>query len=717
MTEEELSALIANEERQALGYFSGDLAFERERAIEYYNGKLDVVAPEGRSDYISTDVRDSIDGMLPDLLDVFLSSDDIVKFEPQGPEDEQATKQATDACNYVFYRQNNGALTLYEWFKSALKEKNGVVKYYYDQGASPKIETYEGLNDLEFQTLLQTQDVRVLQHSANPDPQNPEQSLHDVRISVSEGKICIEGIPSEEFLICADHRSLSLKDVRFAEHSRKLTISQIREMGYEVDDDEPDDPRMTQESPEWSARRRYAEEKLPQDHKSSDPSLRELWFSEISLLTDFDGDGIAERRRVAKAGNRIVYNDYSDHVPFAAICPNIEPYRFYGFSVADLVADIQKIKSIVGRATIDSLYQALVPRIGVMENMVNLDDLLVARPGGVIRFKTNPSMAMMPIEHRFVGQQAFPFIEYMDAVKENRTGFTRYSQGMDADSLNKTARGIQAIQTAAAKRLKLIARMFAETGLKDLFKGILHLLIKHRSGKPMLMRLRNQWVPMDPRSWKTSWDMSVSVGLGTNDKSAQAAQLEHLMMIQGSMRQNGMPHIASEMNVYNAAKRLAEANGYKNEGEFFTPPGPQNPPPQQPPPPEIVRTQMESQVESAKLEAGKQAKAAEMQNSQAIAQIQSQTNIAVAQIKAETDKIIANMKEEGAKRAQDIELRKTGKIDPGEHEQLMREVASAVQSLSLTQQQLIAAVLAEKEVVRDAKGDLIGVRPKAMRMQ
>ena len=709
MNEEELKTQIANEERQALGYFTGDLSFERERALEYYNGKLDVAAPEGRSDYISTDVRDAIDGMLPDLLDVFLSSDDVVKFEPQGPEDVQATEQATDAVNYVFHRQNNGALTLYEWFKSALMEKNGVVKYYYDPHTAPQVESYEGLNDLEFQALMQAPRAEVMEHSGSPDPQNPGMNLHDVKVRIAgEGKICVEGVPSEEFLVCADHRSLSLKDVRFAEHCRRLTVSQIRSMGYDIDDEAPDDPRNVEWTPEWNARRRYYEERERME-STRDPSLRELWFSEITILADFDGDGIAERRRVAKAGSTIVYNDYADHVPFAAICPNIMPYRFYGLSIADVVADIQKIKSIVGRATIDSLYQALVPRIGVMENMVNLDDLLVARPGGVIRFKTNPSMAMMPIEHRFVGQQAFPFIEYMDAVKENRTGFTRYSQGMDADSLNKTARGITAIQNAASKRLKLIARMFAETGMKDLFKGILGLLVKHNS-KPLVMRLKNEWTLVDPRSWKTSWDMTVNVGLGTNDKPQQAAQLQQLMMIQGSMRQNGMTHIASELNVYNAAKRLAEANGYKQEGEFFTAPGQNNPPPQQPPPPEVIAKQMETQVEQAKIQASQQGKAAEMENSRAIAQIQSQTNIAVAQIKSETDKQLAVMQDQGEQRAQDIDLRKTGRIDPAEHEQLMRQVAAAVQQLSASQQALMQAILAPKEVMRDKAGQIVGVR-------
>jgi hypothetical protein len=235
MSDDDLVSQIESEESQALGYFSGDLSRERERALEYYHGTLEskYAAPEGRSDIVSTDVRDAVDGMLPDLLDVFLSSDDVVKFEPQGPEDEEGTKQATDAVNYVFYRQNPGALILYEWFKSALMEKNGVVKFYHEKYSTPSFEKYEGLDDIQFQMLLAQPGVEVMAHTGHPDPQNPNGSLHDVQVKIVDpnGKICVEGLPSEEFLVSWDHRSLCLGKVRFAEHRRKMTVSDIRAMG------------------------------------------------------------------------------------------------------------------------------------------------------------------------------------------------------------------------------------------------------------------------------------------------------------------------------------------------------------------------------------------------------------------------------------------------------------------------------------------------------
>jgi hypothetical protein len=635
MTDAELVSWIENEEGQALGFHSGDLSRERELALDYYHGKIDVQAPEGRSDVVETDVRDTVDGMLPDLLDVFLSSDDVVKFEPQGVEDEAGAQQATDAVNYVFYRQNNGALVMYEVCKSALLEKVGVFKFYHEKYATPTIERYDGLNEAEFQLLVNQPGVQVLEHSAAPDPSMQGMSLHDVRIRVVDpnGKICVHGVPSEEFRVCVDHNSISLRDVRFFQHARPLTVSAIRAMGIDVNPDEPTDIDTTF-SPEYRARRRFNEEVTPGYPDNSDPSQKLLLVSECSALVDRDGDGYAERRRIVKIGKTIYEDDYADHVPFSAICPTPMPYRFFGLSAADNAMTSQKTKSIIKRGMLDSLYFALNPRIGVMESMANLDDLLVSRPGGVVRFKTNPNMAWSPMEHRFVGQQAFPMLEYEDAAKENRTGFTRYSQGMDANALNKTATGISIISSASAKRAKLIARMFAETGIKDMMQGIKHLLKATRSGKPIAMRLRGQWVDVDPREWKTQWDMTVNVGLGTNDKTTQAAHLGQIMGVQKEMRMAGMSHIVTDQNLYNSAKRLQETAGYKQEGEFFTPPSEQNPPPQPQPPVEVITKQMEQQSAQQKNESAERIKQMELMSGQAVTKMQQDTSLEVARINA-----------------------------------------------------------------------------------
>jgi hypothetical protein len=637
MTEQELKMLIDRKEHQALSYYGGSLSKERELAIEFYNGNLDVEAPEGTSKFVSTDVRDAIDGMLPDILDIFLSSDDVVKFEPVGPEDEGGAKQATDAANYVFYKQNNGALILYEWFKTAMLEKNGVVKYWWETSEKKTEETYEALTDAQVQSLLQDKNVTVVAHTQLED------GTHDITINVTKNKdkICIKPIPSEEFLIDIDHTSVSMKDCAFCAHRTRLTASQLLEMGIDVKElgITAGDENPTAFTPEAQARRRYTEE------RGANVNDEQMYgYLEAYVMADMDNDGYDELRMVRRVNGTIVSNDKFDHIPFAAICPNIIPFRFHGLSIADMVLDIQKTKSVIVRQQLNSLYLANNPRIAVQENaLVDLDDLLVSRAGGIIRTRVPPAQAMVPIETRFVGQQAFPMLEYQDTVKESRTGFTRYSQGMDADSLNKTATGVSLITTASAKRQKLIARMFAETGIKDLFKGIIFLLNKYNT-KPMTIRLRNEWVDIDPRSWDTGWDMTVNVGLGTGDKTQQIAMLQNVVGIQNMLMDRGKAYMVQDVNLYNSARRMAELSGFKQQSEFFTPPSEQNQPPQMPPPPEVVKMQMENDEAKMKVASAERIKGAEMQHGETIANIQSQTNIAVAKINAEKDKEIAAAK-------------------------------------------------------------------------
>lgn len=648
MTDQELLGVINYEEQKSIGFLGGDLSHERAKALDYYHGMLpDVPTMDGRSDMVSTDVRDAVDGMLPDLLDIFLSSDDVVKFEPTGQEDEKQAEQATQVVNHVFYKQNPGALILYEWVKTALLEKNGFVKYYWDAQTSVTKESYQGLSDLDMQALTNDPNVRITAHTGYEEvlPMVGPLALHDVEVAVTSkgGKCCVKGMPPENMLVSLSHTSLSLADTPFVGERGKITASALREMGIDAQG-LPSGNDATWLSEEWNARRRLSDERMEQtgDAPSQDPSLKEYAYLDCKVRADWDGDGVAELRRVMRVGNVIVLNEDCDDVGYAALCPDILPYRFYGLSVADLVMDIQKLKSVIWRRMLDSLYLSVDPRHGVMESMVNLDDLLVSRPGGVVRFKTSPSQAWMPLEHKFVGGQAFPMMEYSDMVKENRTGFTRYSQGTDASSLNKTATGMSLITAATSKRMRLIARMFAETGMKDLFRGILHMTSKYNS-KPMTMRLRNDWVPVDPRQWKTQWDMSVNVGLGNQDKQMQLQGLQTVMATQQALRSAGMPHVVNDMNLYRAAKRLSETVGFKQEGEFFTAPGESNPPPPPAPSPEIIKLEAQKQIEGEKIQSSEKVKVAEIQNGQTVTQIQAQASVAVAEIKSATDRMIAEM--------------------------------------------------------------------------
>jgi hypothetical protein len=360
-----------------------------------------------------------------------------------------------------------------------------------------------------------------------------------------------------------------------------------------------------------------------------------------------DGDGVAELRHFIMPGRTIWVNEEAEHINFAALTPVIMPHRWTGRSVAELVMDIQLTKSVLWRQMLNNLYLTNNPRKAVLSSaggivQANLDDLLTSRPGGIMR-EYVPN-AIRNEEIPFVAGASFPMLELLDSVKENRTGMTRYNQGTDADSLNKTARGIQMIQSAGQERTNLIARIFAETGVKDLMRGLVYMLSKY-SSKAMTVKLRNKWVDVDPREWKMQYNMTVNVGLGTGNKDVQLAHLAKIAEMQMTMMKEGRPYMVTDENIYNVSKRMAEAMGFKHPALFFADPKEVPPEAKKPPPSaDMMKIQSEDGQAKAKLQFETQKEPFRAETEKAIAQITAQTSVAVAQINAQTQKDIAQMK-------------------------------------------------------------------------
>lgn len=668
MDESELLGIIDNEERAALGYLTGQLAEEREKALKYYLARPFGNEVEGRSQVVDTTVADTVEWILPSLLKIFTASGQAVEFEPTGPEDVDAAHQAGDACNYVFFKQNNGFLILYTWFKDALLEKNGVVKFYSENYTKKKKEKYRGLTDEQLTILVKDDEVKVLEHQSYPDPiaqeqiqqamqqaqqmgqqmaQPPIPMLHDVQIEVTSesSKVCIEPVPPEECLISPRHNSISLEGCPFFEHRSKKFVSDLIEMGYSEKDlaEVGYDDDMTEISGEYLARRRYTEEQFPMDQDNE--RRRQVWCRDAYIRVDWDGDGISELRRVFSVGKKIFENEETSFIPFAALTPIIMPHRYVGMSVAEIVMDLQLIKSTLWRQMLDNLYLANQPRKAVLATQggmvyANLDDLLSSRVGGIVR-EYQPN-AVRDLETPFVAAASFPMLEYIDSTKENRTGVTRYNQGTNADSLNKTARGITQIMQASQQRIELIARIFAETGVKDLFKGILRLL--SQSGlRELVIRLDNKFVPVDPREWNTEWDMSVTVGLGTGNKDQQLMHLQMIGQAQEKLAASGLSNIVTPQNLYKTAIKLVENAGYKHPEEFFTNPD-SVPPPQPRPDPEQIKSQTEIQKKQMDMQSTQYQEQIRAQLEQSLKQIEVQGRVEAARIAASAQIEVEAMK-------------------------------------------------------------------------
>lgn len=702
MNEDSLKALVDGELRQAVGYFGGKLAEARRKAEIYYLGlaKGDLSPPdiEGRSSVVDTTVRNQIEWMVPSLMKTFCSGENVVEFSPTKEGDEEKAKLATEYINHIFYKQNEGYKVLQTAIRDALLQKAGVIKVWYDDRVEESREEYRGLCDIEIAQLLQDDEIEPIEQKSYPDEEDQEQRsqalaqlaeqltqaseaaqmgdpqaeqavqsiqaqiqqiqatpikmLYDIAFKRSKkgGRVRIENVPPEEFLI--SRKAKSIQDTPFVAHRVMRTASDLVAMGYKNVDQISSDENGAWQSMERIERIGYDDELTPYVNLADsniDPSQRVIWVTEAYIKTDYDGDGIAEWRKVVKAGNEILENEECDGPPFAVLVPIVLPHRFFGLSVADLAIEPQRVQTYLLRAMLDNLFLQVNGRYYAVEGQVNLDDLLTSRPGGVVRMK-QPGMAGRLDQASGDSASAMAMLSWMQDFTENATGWTRRSQGTGASGMQQqTATGMNIITNRDDMRLDLIARNFAEGGITDLFKLILKLVTQYQD-KEEIINVSGQWTNLSPREWKNQFDLTINVGLGTNNKDQQAQHLMGLMQIQEKAAQIG---VATPENIYNAAVEYAKAMGHKDGDKFFSNPE-KNPQAKRPDPEQIKiqadaqKFQAQTQFEAAKHQMELQQRQAELQQEASIRehelqleaqkqQMQAQADMAERQHKAELD--------------------------------------------------------------------------------
>jgi hypothetical protein len=613
MDEQKLKVILEAEIDDSIGYVETETVEQRTKAINYYNRYEYGNEVDGRSKIVTGEVAEVVDGALPQLMRIFAGSDELGRFEPRMPGDEEFAKQATELTNYVFFSDNDGVIILHNWMKDALLQKNGIVKYWWEDSEDPTKEEYKGLNAEELTLLFADGEMELISQETEEvgiDPMGMPILSYNVVIKKKKevGKVCVENVPPEEFLIAK--RDKSIKNARFVAHRTVKTRSDLIAMGYPQDqvDKMPAYNDLTY-TPERVAR--YSAGEMPDETQSLDFTMQEVELFECYIRTDFDGDGIAELRKVVYAGDQIIDNEETDHIPFASICPIPMPHKFFGQSLADRAMDIQLIKSTITRQILDNLYLTNMPRVTALDGQVNLDDLLTSSPGGVVRIKSQG--AVQPLSVPATASQSFPMLDYMDQVLQKRSGVTQTSQGLDANILqNTTATAIAAMQQAGSGKLEMIARIFADTGVKDLFAGIFHLILKYQD-KPRVIRLRGKYVSIDPREWKNNYDVTVNVGLGTGSQDQKMAMAAMVMQKQEQiLTTQGFANPLVSVGQYrNTLGKFIEAAGYKDSMEFFKEIPPEldqqlsQPQPQQPMPNPamdalMAQTQAQIEVDRAK---------------------------------------------------------------------------------------------------------------------
>ena len=659
LTDDELITRIRGEITDSLGYMGDTISSQREAAMKYYYGLPFGNEVDGRSQFVDSTVSDTIEWIKPSLMRVFASGEEMVKFNPVGPEDVEMAKQATDYVNYVFMRDNPGWDILYSWFTDALLSKNGIVKVWWDETNEQQREEYHRLTDMELEALVADEDVEVQEHETYTESAGGDISTdfsetvsieyHDVVVirSTPRGKIKIENVPPSEFLISRE--SIDIQDARFVCHRVLKTLSELREMYPDQDLDEESLGGSDEDLMAFSAERleRYQFDKSAEywegwgDPVYNEKGLKTYWLHESFLKTDYDNDGLTELRKVCTVGSTILANEEIDYIPFVSITPIKIPHKFFGLSVADLVMDLQLMKSTLMRNLMDNMYNQNFGRYAVLEGQANLDDLLTQRPGGVVRVKS-PN-AVMPLNTPALEPYSFQMLEYLDGIRESRAGVSKYSQGMNDKALTShtTATAVNQVMTAAQSRVELIARNFAETGVKELMRVIYALLIKNQDRERVIM-LRNQWIPVRPSAWKDQMDCTVSVGLGNGNKDQQLTHLSTIMQFASQAMAGGLS-LVNEQNLYNIGAAMIRNMGFQNVNDFMTDPS-QVQQQQEGPSHEQKMAEMDMQIKSKELEikaADVQIKAQRVQLEAAKAEVDAKLKMEELQLEREQERAVA----------------------------------------------------------------------------
>lgn len=592
MTEEEIIGLVESEINGSSDYMDSEISSQRERSMEYFYGEPFGNEEDGRSQVVVTDVQDTLMWMMPSLMRIFTAGDRVVKFVPEGPEDEDTAEQATKYVNHVFYKQNDGFMVLYNMFLDALMQKVGIVKHYWEEVEKTTTESYQNLTEQEYSLLQQDEELEVVEHeetvtiSEQADPftgdiVQVEEVFHDVTFARTsmEGKVTIENVPPEEFLI--NRGAKTLEDARFICHRSHKSKSELLQMGFDPDvvEDLPgytggaDDITTSQE---YMARHAYdSTDVYPNQAAADSEMIVQVYESYVKL--DMDGSGISVLHKICHAGSELLDIEPIDYIPFSTVCPIPIPHKFYGLSVAETVEDIQLIRSTLTRNLLDNMYLSNNGRFQVVEGQVNIDDLLTNRPGGIVR--TRSPSALQPIQTPSLQPYSFQMLQYWEDIKSGRTGVNPKTQGLSADVLKThvTTGAVTAALTNAQGRLELIARVFADTGVRNMFKSIYNLIQRYEDRKKVV-RLNNNYFQIDPSSWREDLDVDIEVGIGYGD---QDVRLQNISNFAGLIEKVGQQTqgMIQPSNVYNLVREIADEMGIKNVDKFISTPPTEPPPP------------------------------------------------------------------------------------------------------------------------------------------
>jgi hypothetical protein len=631
-TRTEIESIVQAAIGAAVDFVESEISQNRIKAQRYYDGKVDIGHESGRSKVVATKVRDTVRAVKPSLMRIFLSTAKPVEFTPKGPEDVAAAEQATSFMHHEFERLN-GYRVLNDVFHDALVKKQGIAKAYWMTYPTAEIFTFSDLSDDEYTYLLDADDVTVIEHSVEYSMEIDQSGMeieapaHSVKISrqKEKGELCIESVPPEEFFINRDARTL--QDAYIVAHRTEMRAGDLIAMGFEPEDilklgSLDSGSEMTEA--EVFERRGYSSDQSDQD--VNDPSMRNVTVTEAYMRIDVEGTGVPVLHKILCGGTAYEMLDYEpcDEIPFSKFEIDPEPHAFYGRSLAEIVIDDQDAATSILRGILDNVAMTNNPRLAIVEGQVNIDDVMNNEIGAIVRMRQPGAVQDLTVP--FVAGQTLGALQYLDSLVETKTGVTRASMGLDPDAMQSTTKAaVTATVQAAAGQVEVMVRNLAD-GVKDLF-GIMLRLYSKNVDEDQMMRLNGAFIPVDPRVWDASMDVSINVGLGTGREEEKAMGLNQALQMQTMVYQTYGPQngLVSMTNIRNTLADLLAATGIRNADRYFAPITPE------------IEAQMLQAQQQAQAQQGPAAdpNAAFLQAEQIKAQVRMQSDMAKLQLDAQ----------------------------------------------------------------------------------
>ena len=574
----EVEGIVQDAISSAVDFVESEISQDRIKAQRYYDGEVDLGYEDGRSKVVATKVRDTVRAVKPSLMRIFLSTAKPVEYVPHGPEDVAMAEQATEFMHHEFTRLN-GYRVMNDAFQDALIKKQGIVKAYWMTYPEVEIYTYSDLSDDEYTYLVDDDEVTVIEHSTEMSVSidemgmEVEMPIHTVKLSRQQekGELCIESVPPEEFFVDRDARNL--KDSYLVAHRTEMRAGDLIAMGFEPEDVlKLDSLESGSEMTEAEVFERRGYDMDTSDNEEQDPAMKNITVTEAYMRIDVDGTGIPVLHKLTCGGTAYELLDFEpcDEIPFAKFEIDPEPHTFYGRSLAEIVMDDQDAATSVLRSILDNVAMTNNPRLGIVEGAVNIDDVLNNEIGAIVRMRQPGAVQELSVP--FTAGQTLGALTYLDSLVETKTGVSRASMGLDPDAMQSTTKAaVQATVQSAAGQVEVMVRNLAD-GMRDLF-GIMLRLMNKNVDEEQMMRMNGMFVPVDPRVWDSSFDVTINVGLGTGREEEKMMALTQALQMQTMVYQTYGPQngLVSLTNIRNTLADQLAATGIRNADRYFAP--------------------------------------------------------------------------------------------------------------------------------------------------